>query len=102
MMEATRMIKAAYVLISSILSAALYTIIITVWRDRVMEMIYAYMPVPVESPYSPQSGYVEPITFALYAVPVAMVLFGFAYLALSGPRQESDTLPGYINGGNYR
>jgi hypothetical protein len=93
------MIRAAYVLISSILAAAIYTLIITVFRDRIMEIIFTILHVPDDSEYS-IVDITNPMTWCLYAVPVIMVLFGFAYLALAGPRRESDTY-GYT-GGYYR
>jgi hypothetical protein len=92
------MIRGAFVFISSILSAALYTLVITIFRDRVLEIIYTTLAVPSDSAYSTSSGYTSIITWSLYLVPIVMVLFGFVYFALSGPRTESDTLPGYIGG----
>lgn len=91
------MIRGAFVFISSILSAALYALVITIFRDRIMEIIYTTLAVPATSAYSTSSGYTNIITWSLYLVPVVMVLFGFVYFALSGPRTESDTL-GYVGG----
>jgi len=96
------MIQGAYVLISSVLTAAVYTILITVFNDRVMEIIYASLPVPVESAYNVNSS-TQIISFALYAVPVIVLVAGFLYFIMRGPAREADTAaPGNYLGTGYR
>jgi hypothetical protein len=92
------MIKGVFVLISSILSAALYTLVITIFRDRVLEIIYDTLSVPASSPYSTANGYTDIITWCLYLIPIVMVLFGIVYFLMSGPRTESDSIPAYYGG----
>ncbi len=84
------MIKGAYVLITSVLTAVVYTLLITLFRDRVFEMLQEYLPVPVDSSYNIY-GLTDPITWALYAIPVLVIVAGFLYFLMRGPEREADT-----------
>ncbi len=84
------MIKGAYVLITSVLTAVVYTLLVTLFRDRVFEMLQEYLPVPVDSGYNVY-GLTDPITWALYTIPVMTIVAGFLYFLMRGPERESDT-----------